>query len=276
MINTLIQLQEVEISENDLGQPFAPYQEEAIRLLQDCSGQTVELLNSGYSDFQAEPLPDGHGSITGVLLKDGNHFQLIIRDVSDVDFSGTRCEAQSEVRASDRIFISELADPDNNADARFVELYYSGAEELALTGWKLLRYTNANEEISSSIDLSELRMLPGSTLVIAADALIFEATYGFAPNLEGGSNGPADSNGDDNLVLLDPFGTVVDVFGVIGEDGSGTNHEFEDGRALRRPTIRNGNPTFTFSEWEVFNDSGLSGTTLAPQNAPENFSPGMH
>jgi hypothetical protein len=37
--------------------------------------------------------------------------------------------------------------------------------------------------------------------------------------VEGGSNGPADSNGDDNLALM-LNGTVVDVFGVPGEDGT--------------------------------------------------------
>ena len=43
-------------------------------------------------------------------------------------------------------------------------------------------------------------------------------------------NSAANSNGDDNIALVDPFGNLIDLFGVIGEDGSGTSHEFEDGR----------------------------------------------
>ena len=48
----------------------------------------------------------------------------------------------------------------------------------------------------------------------------------------GTSGGVADSNGDDNFQLL-KNGAVVDVFGRPGQDGSGTDHEFEDGQALR-------------------------------------------
>ena len=48
-----------------------------------------------------------------------------------------------------------------------------------------------------------------------------------------GTGGPADSNGDDNIALLAPDGSIIDMFGVAGEDGSGTGHEFEDGRAER-------------------------------------------
>ena len=74
---------------------------------------------------------------------------------------------------------------------------------------------------------------------------------------------------------MDPFGKVIDVFGIIGEDVSGTNHEFEDGRALRKTEIIQGNPVYTFEEWTIYNDSGEAGTINQPQKAPENFSPGI-
>ncbi|MEM6892508.1 MAG: lamin tail domain-containing protein, partial [Bacteroidota bacterium] len=86
-------------------------------------------------------------------------------------------------------------------------------------------------------------------------------------------NSPADSNGDDNLELVDPFGKVIDVFGIIGEDGSGTNHEFEDGRALRKPEVVKGNSIYTFEEWMLYNDTGESGTTKEPKVAPQDFTP---
>ena len=85
----------------------------------------------------------------------------------------------------------------------------------------------------------------------------------------------ADSNGDDQLELVDPSGTVIDIFGVIGEDGSGTNHEFEDGRAYRKASVTQGNPTYTFAEWDIWNDTGDAGTTNAPQDAPGAFTPGV-
>ncbi len=275
MINTLVQLDSIEVVEEELGSPYALPKEEVKRRLKDCSDNEITLLNSGYSDFQAEILPRGNGTITAVLLKDNNNFQLVIRNLDDMDCSKERCMEIPDEFTSAHIFISELADPNNNAGARYVELYNSAPEPLSLKGWILRRYTNANTEVSSTIDLSGNRMAAESTFVISPNATEFEAVYGFPPDLGVSTNSPADSNGDDNLELVDPFGKVIDVFGVVGEDGSGTNHEFEDGRAVRNTEIFSGNPVYTFGEWAIYNDTGGSGTTNLPQNAPEDFTPGV-
>lgn len=102
----------------------------------------------------------------------------------------------------------------------------------------------------------------------------FEKVYGFVPDQDGKGKGSVDSNGDDQIVLEASDGTSVDIFGVIGEDGSGTNHEFEDGRANRKITIIKGNTSYSFSEWDIWNDTGGEGTVNQPQNAPDDFSPG--
>ncbi|MGF1559631.1 MAG: DUF5689 domain-containing protein [Flavobacteriaceae bacterium] len=271
--NTLVQFSDMEILEEDLGQPYATAREETERILTDCNDNEIVLLNSGFADFQAEPLPEGNGTITGVLLRENNKFQLAIRSLADIAFVNERCEDLVDEFTSINIFISELADPDNNAGARFVELYNAADEPLSLKGWRLLRYTNDNTEVSASIDLSGLSIGVQSTLVISPNAAEFERVYGFAPDLGVGTNSAADSNGDDNLVLIDPFGTVIDVFGVIGVDGSGTNHEFEDGRAVRNSGIIRGNPIYTFSEWTVYNDTGGAGTIEQVQVAPDDFNP---
>ena len=274
MISTLVQFASMEISSAELGQTFAVKEEETIRTLTNCEDLEIELLNSGYSDFQANLLPEGNGAITGVLIKDNKDYQLAIRDTSDIAFTNIRCEDLVDEFTSSKIFISELADPDNNAGARFVELFNSDSEPLSLKGWTLRRYTNDNMEIGSTIDLSGFVIEGNSTFVISPNASEFEMVYGFPPNHGVSTNSPADSNGDDNLELVDPFGTVIDIFGVIGEDGSGTNHEFEDGRAIRNREVSQANPFYTPSEWTIYNDSGESGTINEPQNAPDNFNPG--
>ncbi len=274
MLNTLITLDDVEFNSGDLGKTFAVKEEETYRMLTDCNDNELMMANSGYSDFQNDLLPEGRGSIKGLLTKENDEFRLIINDTTDINFNKERCEDVITEFTSNKIFLSELADPDNNSGARFVELYNSGTDQLSLNGWKLLRYTNASTEISSELDLSNYSINAESTLVISSNAAEFEIVYGFPPDVAAGSNSPADSNGDDNLQLVDPFGTIIDVFGVIGEDGSGTNHEFEDGRAVRNPEIINGNPNFTFTEWEVCNDTGDSGTLNQIKNAPEDFTPG--
>ena len=273
-INTLVRLQDVEILEEELGLFFAMPGEETQRTLTDCTDNTLILLNSGYADFQADPLPLGRGTITGILLWEKGKYRLVIRNLEDIDFGKERCEDFVDEFTSNQLFISELADPDNNTKARFVELYNAASTILSLKGWQLRRYTNANIEPGSIIDLTGNTVDAESTFVIAANAAEFEAVYGFAPDLGIGTNTPADSNGDDNLELVDPFGIPIDVFGVIGEDGTGTNHEFEDGRAIRNPDIVKGNPSYEFDEWILYNDSGDAGTIQLPQNAPTDFTPG--
>ncbi len=274
-VGTLISLNTMEVLQKELGFSFALKGEETKRTLVDCNDNVIGLLNSGYSDFQSHILPHGSGSIKGVLVKEQHAYLLIIRDEADIDFVNQRCEDLVDVFTTTSLFISELADPNNNSGARFLELFNSSTEPLKLKGWQLHRYTNNNIEISSTIDFSEIRIEAESTLVISPNAVEFELVYGFAPDIVAGANSPADSNGDDNLVLVDPFGTVIDTFGNIGEDGSGTNHEFENGRAVRNLVIQRANATYNFDEWQIYNDTGASETTNLPQNAPDDFTPGI-
>ncbi|MEO0571946.1 MAG: DUF5689 domain-containing protein [Bacteroidota bacterium] len=275
MTSTLVQLEGLEIMDQELDSVFATAREETERTLTDCSDNELILVNSGFSDFQAELLPQGNGSIQGVLVRENDDFFLVIRDLEDINFNNERCEDVVTEFTSAEIFFSELADPNNNAEARFMELYNASSTPLNLNGWVIRRYTNANTEVSSILDLSELVIAAKSTLVISPNANEFERVYGFPPDLGVGANSPADSNGDDNMELVDPFGTIIDRFGVIGEDGSGTSHEFEDGRAVRNSQILKANTMYTFSEWTIFNDTGAVGTINEPQNAPEDFTPGM-
>ncbi|WP_194529373.1 DUF5689 domain-containing protein [Zobellia roscoffensis] len=273
LTNTLVRLTDVEFKEEELGRTYAEVGEETERILTDCNDNEIVTVNSGYSDFQAQTLPDGRGDLIGVLLRENDTYKISIRSTSDINFNQEHCAELIDEFTSENILISELADPDNNASARFVELYNSSDEDLNLKGWKLKRYTNANTEVSSEIDLSTLIIKAKSYLVISPNEEEFEKVYGFAPDLGVGTNSPADSNGDDNLELVDPFEAVIDIFGVIGEDGTGTDHEFEDGRAIRKEELFKGSSVYNIEEWVIFNDTGGPGTINQPKMAPDDFSP---
>ncbi|WP_340077118.1 DUF5689 domain-containing protein [Leptobacterium sp. I13] len=244
---------------------------EGIQIITDCESE-LSLFTKAEATFANELVNPNKGSITGILLG-GNALQLHMRNLQDISF--TQPYALCAVTETEEVFFSELADPNNNSGARFIELYNAGTIKVDLTGWKIHRYTNANTTISSTIDLTGYFIAPKTTFVIAANATEFTNVYGFAPDFAATSSGPAGSNGDDNLMLTDANGKVIDMFGIIGEDGSGTNHEFEDGRAVRKNTISKGNPTYTFDEWIIYNDTGGGGTSNAPKNAPEDFTPGI-
>jgi hypothetical protein len=271
----LVKLNGVEIMAEEIAASFAIEGEETVRTLLDCNDNEIGLVNSGFSDFFDVGLPSGNGSMVGVLLRENKDFFIAIRDLGDVNLTGERCKDVIDQFTSDDVFISELADPNNDPDARFVELFNASNEPLPLKGWQLIRYTNDNTEVSSSIDLSGHILQAQSTFVISPNIEAFVDVYGFEPNFEAGTNSPADSNGDDNLFLIDPFGKVIDAYGRIGEDGTGTDHEFEDGRALRNLEVVEGNSVFDNEEWTIYNDSGGNGTINLPQDAPQDFSPGL-
>ena len=271
--NTLVQIEDVEFVDDEIGQSLAEEHEESTRNLIDCERNEIRLLTSGYSDFYDQPIPDANGRITGILLSDSKGPYLRVRSWEDIQFDEARCRIPVEPVTSNSVFISEIADPDNATEARFIEIYNSSDVQVPLEGWQLIRYTNANTEPGSTTDLSGYSIDPQKVFTIASDSLGFSTIYGKTADLEAGKNSAADSNGDDTIVLMDPFGATIDIFGRIGEDGSGTDHEFEDGRALRKPEIIRSNSEFLASEWVIYNDTGAEGTIPDPQYAPEDFSP---
>jgi hypothetical protein len=175
---------------------------------------------------------------------------------------------------SDIIFITELADPNDNAAARYVEIYNGGTSDVDLTGWTLRRYTNGNAEPQTTgEDLTPIGSLaPGAIAIIAANGTAFEAAFGMAADISAGSGGPADSNGDDQIYITDASDTIVDFFGVPGEDGSGTDHEFEDGRAERKASVTQGTATWDVNEWNIDNDAGAGDGAL---DVDGGFDPGV-
>ena len=275
-LHKLVRLEDLEVAEEFKGLPFAQEGIEGEIPLEGCNGPGLKLVNSGYSDFFDSGLPRGSGSVTGILTGSKGDYRLLLRGLSDLAFSEASCLERFPPIRSDQVFISELADPDNAPEGRFLELYNAGESTLDLRQWNLKRFTNANEDPGSIVDLTGLQIGPGETIVFSAYPEAFLELYGRSPDVELSRNGPADSNGDDTIVLVNPFDEVADAFGVPGVDGSGTAHEFEDGRALRNSDVQFGNPEFDSSEWLIKNDSGGESTLLEPQSAPSDYTPGVH
>lgn len=241
-------------------------------LITECDGTPLTTYVRKEATFANNNVNDKKGAITGIMTVFEGTPQIYLRNETDLNF--TEDYVTCGGTTTNAIFFSELADPNNNANARFIELYNSGTDPIDLTGWTIRRYTNDATSSTSSIDLSGKTIAGTSTFVIAKNAAELSSIYGVTADMES-TSAAADSNGDDQLELVDPSGTVIDIFGVIGEDGSGTNHEFEDGRAYRKASVTQGNPTYTFAEWDIWNDTGDAGTTNAPQDAPGAFTPGV-
>ncbi len=157
-----------------------------------------------------------------------------------------------------QVFITELADPNDNLDARYIELYNAGATPVDLSTWRIDKYTNASATVSQTLALTGTIPAGGFYLIASNNVpTAFFTAYGFDPDQwDAGSNDVAGSNGDDNLELHDGT-SVVDQFGVPGQDGTNTNHEFEDGRAERKASVTAANATWDVNEWNIDNDGTL-------------------
>lgn len=180
-----------------------------------------------------------------------------------------------------QVIITELADPNDNALARYVEIYNVSNASVDLTNWELRRWTNgAAAPQATGIDLTSIGTLaPGAFAIIAANSAEFQTVYGLVADIDAGTAGAADSNGDDQIAIFDAADNTIDIFGVPGEDGTGTCHEFEDGRAERIATVSASNPVWDESEWNVWADSQVTGCTShtqLPINVGDNvFDPGV-
>lgn len=125
-----------------------------------------------------------------------------------------------------QVFITELADPNDNANARYIELYNAGASPVNLNNWRIDKYTNASATVSQSLTLTGT-IAAGGFYIIATgpeDTVIFDI-WGVTPDQwDPAVNHVAGSNGDDNLELYNDSGTLIDQFGVPGVDGTNQDH----------------------------------------------------
>jgi hypothetical protein len=94
--NTLIELHGYEFGEVDTSKTYAPPQTSVNLIATNCSGTSVLLRNSGYSNFAGIKLPKGNGKLTAVYSIFGSTKQLMLRDTADVHFTGIRCKEQPQ------------------------------------------------------------------------------------------------------------------------------------------------------------------------------------
>ena len=165
-----------------------------------------------------------------------------------------------------QVIITEIADPVDNAAARFVEIHNVGTTDFDLTGYYLGRWTNGNATptASANVPLTSIGTLgAGQFAIIAANETAFTTAFELTPDINAGTGGSTDSNGDDQIAIFDSNDAIVDLFGVPGEDGNDptiTCHEFEDGRAERKAGITSAVSTWNEAEWNVWSDSAPAST----------------
>ena len=97
----------------------------------------------------------------------------------------------------------------------------------------------------------------GDFIYIASEEAGFLNFFGFSPNFVSGA---AAINGDDAIELF-LNGTVVDVFGEINTDGTGTPWDYMDGWASRKDNTGPDGTVFNIDNWVFSGTNALDGAT---------------
>ena len=89
----LIQLNNMEFVTADTSKTYADVVTQGSRNLnvKGCSGSSVIVRTSGFSNFAGINVPNGNGTLLAIYTMFGSTKQLIIRDTTDVRFTGPRC-----------------------------------------------------------------------------------------------------------------------------------------------------------------------------------------
>ena len=141
-----------------------------------------------------------------------------------------------------------------------VELYATTDTIIDLSAYQIVTYFNGAPTSTSTVALSDTSLAAGSFYYLTNDADGFETFFGFTADQEVlGSS--INANGDDVYELQNAAdGTVVDVHGVVGVDGTDEPWEFLDGWAYR---VDGTGPeaTFRLASWIYSGTNALDGET---------------
>ena len=154
------------------------------------------------------------------------------------------------------LFISEVADPDDEANARFVELYNAGSTPMDLAAGTWYLGCQANGATWTDVALTGT-VGAAKTYVVARQASTYAASYPAAPapnQVSGSVNG----NGNDGYFLFrggnHASGVLEDAYGVVNQDATNPIVQawfYLDRRAVRQAAVTAANPSWTASQWII-------------------------
>lgn len=91
-VSKLVQIENLEFEDSELGKTFADFQENTNRFLETCDGDEILIRTSGFSNFFNEELPTGNGTLIGIYTVFNDTRQMIVRRPEEVAFAGPRCD----------------------------------------------------------------------------------------------------------------------------------------------------------------------------------------
>ena len=167
---------------------------------------------------------------------------------------------------TDSVLIIEIADPSDVYEARFVSIQNRSSIIVDISNWSIRKYTNGNTTYSEKTIASNTLLAPNDIYIIARSSSYFNSSYNQTPDDTHGN--VIDGNGDDVYALADGNGDNIDVFGVIGTDGTGENWEYKDDFVVRKSTVYEPTTTFNINEWDIYTSYTTANILALSQSLP--------
>ncbi len=97
LVGQLVQITNVEFATADQNVTYAypATQASANRALKSCSGSTITVYTSGYSNFAGQLTPSGNGSVIGIMSLYSGKTELTLRKHTEVNLTGPLCSSSS-------------------------------------------------------------------------------------------------------------------------------------------------------------------------------------
>lgn len=166
-IYTMVTLDSVQFSTSELGKTFANPNQTTNRQMVDCQGNSILVRTSSFADFASQELPEGNGSITAILSKFQNDFQLLITSIDQVNMTNDRCEVEGEPMGSgsfEEPYNVAAAVAVSNESGVWVEGYIVGVRETDVNPF--VNNFTGPFRTNSNIILADSPEVSGSTVLL--------------------------------------------------------------------------------------------------------------
>jgi hypothetical protein len=183
----------------------------------------------------------------------GSTLQIVIKTNTNSASEKIRFDdiTVSGVSTSASLIFTEIADPSDDTNARYVELknvsnssidfdastYYI-SRQIDGAGWEDSKLTGS--------------LCSGCIRTIGYNSSNFFSAYSIGAD---DSSSIVNSDGNDTYIIYSggdhSTGSIIDIYGQIGVDGAGQNWNYEDSRAVRGSKVGSGTSTWDTSEWTI-------------------------
>lgn len=169
------------------------------------------------------------------------------------------------------VFISEIAESNDNSNIRFVEIYNAGTSPFNFTLNPIYLCKQSNG--GSTWNYTQLTgiIAAGGCQTVAYSAAYFDTAYSTTANQYNGNL--CNFNGDDGIFLYfggpNQTGTLIDSYGQVNVTGDSTTTgwNYLDGHVVRKRNVTNCNPIWTADEWVILKKINYNQMTPYVHNA---------